>query len=88
MHKRTITAVGVTATTVLATALTGMGTAVAASSSASAKAVPHTQAGLDRARAPPRQRRSSPPVDARVYLAPRGGSAALEQTAHGGQHPR
>jgi subtilase family serine protease len=81
MHKRSITAVGVTATTVLATALTGMGTASAASSSASAKAVPHTKPAwtAHAHRLGSASKKSA--VDARVYLAPRGGSAALEQTA-------
>ncbi|WP_375490653.1 protease pro-enzyme activation domain-containing protein [uncultured Jatrophihabitans sp.] len=81
MYRRTITAVGVTATTVLATALTGMGSAVAAPSSASAKAVPNSKPSWVAHTHRLGHAGQHAGVHARVYLAPRGGTVALQQAA-------
>jgi subtilase family serine protease len=78
MQKRSITAATITATTVLATALATASTATAAPSP---KAVPHTAPTWTAHATHLGAAGASTKVSARVYLAPRGGLAAVKQVA-------
>lgn len=78
MHKRSITAALATATTVLATAVAATGTA---SATPSRMSVPHTKPAWTAHARQLGNASNNAGVTARVYLAPRGGLAALARTA-------
>ncbi|MEO9139975.1 MAG: S53 family peptidase [Jatrophihabitans sp.] len=78
MHKRGITAVLITGTTVLVTSVTATGPASAAPSP---KAVPHTQPAWTAHAKHLGHAKDAAAVQARVYLAPRGGLAAVRTFA-------
>jgi subtilase family serine protease len=78
MHKRSITAAAITATTVLASALT----ATAASATPSTKSVPNTKPTWVAHATHLGHAGNSARVNARVYLSPRGGLAAVKQAAN------
>lgn len=78
MHKRGITAATITVTTVLLGAVTATGTASAAPSP---KSVPHTKPAWTAHAKHLGHAKDSAAVKARVYLAPRGGLAAVKKVA-------
>ncbi|SHG20476.1 physarolisin II. Serine peptidase. MEROPS family S53 [Jatrophihabitans endophyticus] len=78
MHRRGITAATITATTVLAAAVAAAGDASAAPTP---QAVPHTKPAWTAHAKHLGHAKDSAAVQARVYLAPRGGLAALKRTA-------
>ena len=78
MHRRSITAAGVAAATVLGTALVG---ATGASATPTAKAVPNTKPAWTAHAQHLGAASAHSAVNARVYLAPRGGLSAVQAAA-------